>query len=111
MLYRIEADKFLIVSRDFDRDIQNLYDLCKKFEDFIEKDAVYINEHEIDLNMTIGLAKSDSNNAFKYVQRVISYARRKFEPILIYNDAFNIQESFEENIKWIKKIKNGVKKS
>ena len=109
MLYRIEADKFLIVSRDFDRDIQNLYDLCKKFEDFIEKDAVYINEHEIDLNMTIGLAKSDSNNAFKYVQRVISYARRKFEPILIYNDAFNIQESFEENIKWIKKIKNGVK--
>ena len=42
-------------------------------------------------------------------QRVLSYARRKFEPILIYNDSFNIQESFEENIKWIKKIKNGVK--
>ncbi|WP_143145214.1 EAL domain-containing protein, partial [Arcobacter sp. LA11] len=70
---------------------------------------VYIDDHEIDLNITIGIAKNDANNAYKYAQRVISYARRKFEPILIYNDSFNIQESFEENIKWIKKIKNGVK--
>lgn len=109
ILYRIEADKFLVVAKDYNKDIQELYDLCKKFEDYIEEDPVYIDEHEIDLNITIGLAKNQSNNAYKYVQRVISYARRKFEPILIYNDDFNIQESFEENIKWIKKIKNGVK--
>ena len=109
ILYRIEADKFLVVAKDFNKDIQELYDLCKRFEDFIEEDPVSIDEHEIDLNITIGLAKSESSNAYKYVQRVISYARRKFEPILIYNDDFNIQESFEENIKWIKKIKNGVK--
>lgn len=108
-LYRIEADKFLAVARDYHKEVQDLYDLCKKFEDYIEEDPVYIDDHEIDLNITIGIAKNDSNNAYKYAQRVISYARRKFEPILIYNDSFNIQESFEENIKWIKKIKSGMK--
>ena len=109
ILYRIEADKFLVISRDFNKDIEDFYALCKKFEDYIEEDPIYIDEHEIDLNITIGIAKSETNDAYKYVQRVISYARRKFEPILIYNDSFNIQQSFEENIKWIKKIKNGVK--
>lgn len=108
-IYRVEADKFLVISKDYNLDIQNFYDLCKKFEDFIEEDPVSIDEHEIDLNITIGIAKSSDSNAYKYAQRVISYARKKFEPILIYNDSFNIQESFEENIKWIKKIKNGVK--
>ncbi len=109
-LYRIEADKFLAVAKNSDKDIQKLYDLCKKFEDYIEEDPVCIDEYEIDLNITIGIAESEDNDiAFKYAQRVISYARRKFEPILIYNDSFNIQESFEENIKWIKKIRNGVK--
>jgi diguanylate cyclase (GGDEF)-like protein len=108
-VYRIEADKFLVVAKDFKKDVQELYDLCKKFEEFIEEDPVYIDEHEIDLNITIGIAKNSDSNAYKHVQRVLSYARRKFEPILIYNDSFNIQESFEENIKWIKKIKNGVK--
>jgi diguanylate cyclase (GGDEF)-like protein len=108
-IYRVEADKFLVISKDYELDIQEFYDLCKKFEDFIEEDPVCIDEHEIDLNITIGIAKSEDGNAYKYAQRVISYARKKFEPILIYNDSFNIQESFEENIKWIKKIKNGVK--
>ncbi len=109
-LYRIEADKFLAVAKNSNKDIQKLYDLCKKFEDYIEEDPVCIDEYEIDLNITIGIAESEDNDiAFKYAQRVISYARRKFEPILIYNDSFNIQESFEENIKWIKKIRNGVK--
>lgn len=108
-IYRVEADKFLVISKEYELDIQEFYDLCKKFEDFIEEDPVCIDEHEIDLNITIGIAKSEDGNAYKYAQRVISYARKKFEPILIYNDSFNIQESFEENIKWIKKIKNGVK--
>ncbi len=109
IIYRIEADKFAVISKNFDRDVNSFYDLCKKFEEFIEQEPVYIDEHEIDLNITIGIAKSDANNAYKYAQRVVTYARKKFEPILIYNDSFNIQESFEENIKWIKKIKTGVK--
>ncbi len=108
-LYRIEADKFLIVAKDYDIETQKLYDLCKKFKDFIEKESIYIDEYEIDLNITIGLAKSDNNNAYKYTQRVISYARKRFESILVYNESFNIQKSFEENIKWIKKIKTGIK--
>ena len=108
-IYRIEADKFLVVSKTYDKDVQEIYDICKNFEDYIEKDPIYLDEHEIDLNITIGIAKDEEGNAYKHVQRVISYARRKFEPILIYNESFNIQESFEENIKWIKKIKNGVK--
>lgn len=108
-IYRIEADKFLIVSIDYNRSVEDLHKLCKSFEDYVEEDQISIEEYEIDLNITIGISKSSEGNAYKYVQRVISYARRKFEPILIYNESFNIQESFEENIKWIKKIKNGVK--
>ena len=108
-IYRIEADKFLVISKNYEFDVQEFYKLCKKFETYIEEDPVCIDEHEIDLNITIGIAQSSDGNAYKYAQRVIAYARKKFEPILIYNDSFNIQESFEENIKWIKKIKNGVK--
>ena len=109
LIYRVEADKFLVIAKNYDLDVNEFYDLCKKFEDYIEEDPVSIDEHEIDLNITIGIAKSSDGNAYKYAQRVIAYARKRFEPILIYNDSFNIQESFEENIKWIKKIKNGVK--
>ena len=110
-IYRMEADKFAIVSKDNNKDVNEFYDLCKTFADKIEKDSLFINEDEIDINVTIGIAQGDGQRAFKYSQRVINYARNKMQRILIYNESFNIQESFEENIKWVKQVKVGFREN
>ncbi len=108
-IYRIEADKFAIVCKDHTKDIEEFKKLCKDFANSVQKETILIDDNEIDLNVTIGIAKGDGNRAYKYSQRVIAYARNKFEQVMIYDDSFNIQESFEDNIKWVKKIKNGLK--
>jgi len=110
-IYRMEADKFAIVYKDKNEDVNKFYNLCKSFADKIEKDSLFINEDEIDINVTIGIAKGDGSRAFKYSQRVINYARSKMQRIMIYNEAFNIQESFEENIKWVKQVKIGFREN
>ena len=108
-VFRIEADKFAIVVINKDENVNEFYNLCKIFADNIEQNALYINDAEIDVNITIGIAKGDGQMAFKYSQRVINYARNKLQRIMIYNESFNIQESFEENIKWVKQVKIGFK--
>ncbi|MFY9075231.1 diguanylate cyclase [Malaciobacter mytili] len=108
-IYRIEADKFAIVCKDHTKDIEEFKKLCKDFANSVQKETILIDDNEIDLNVTIGIAKGDGNRAYKYSQRVIAYARNKFEQVMIYDDSFNIQESFEDNIRWVKKIKNGLK--
>jgi len=110
-LYRMEADKFAIVSSDKNKDINDFYNLCKSFADKIEKNSLFINEDEIDINITIGIAQGDTTQVFKYSQRVINYARSKLQRIMIYNESFNIQQSFEENIKWVKQVKIGFRKN
>ncbi len=110
-IYRMEADKFAIVSKDNNKDVNEFYDLCKEFADKIERDSLFINDDEIDINVTIGIAQGDGQRAFKYSQRVINYARSKMQRILIYNESFNIQESFEENIKWVKQVKIGFREN
>ncbi|MAD42463.1 MAG: diguanylate cyclase [Arcobacter sp.] len=108
-IYRMDADKFAIVSLNKSLEVSSFYDQCSSFADKIEKDALCINEEEIDINITIGIAKGDGSRAYKYTQRVINYARAKHQRIMIYNESFNIQESFEENIKWVKQLKIGFK--
>ena len=110
-IYRMEADKFAIVSKDNNQDVNEFYNLCKSFADKIEKDSLFINEDEIDINVTIGIAQGDGQRAFKYSQRVINYARSKMQRIMIYNESFNIQESFEENMKWVKQVKIGFREN
>ena len=111
IVYRIEADKFTIVSRKSNQDVNEFYDLCKAFADKIEKESLLIDEDEIDINVTIGIAQGDGARAFKYSQRVINYARTKLQRIMIYNESFKIQQSFEENIKWVKQLKVGFREN
>lgn len=111
LVYRIEADKFAIVAKMKNQDIDKFYDLCKSFADKIEKESLLIDEDEIDINITIGIAQGDGSRAFKYSQRVINYARTKLQRIMIYNESFKIQQSFEENIKWVKQLKIGFREN
>ncbi len=110
LVYRIEADKFTIVSRKSNQDVNEFYDICKAFADKIEKESLLIDEDEIDINITIGIAQGDGARAFKYSQRVINYARSKLQRIMIYNESFKIQQSFEDNIKWVKQLKQDLEK-
>lgn len=41
----------------------------------------------------------------------MNYARSNFKKIMIYDDSFNIQKSFENNIKWLKQLKLGFKEN
>ena len=107
-IYRIEADKFAIVTLGTNLSINEFKERCTIFAEKIERSAILIGEHSIDLHITIGIAKAKAEDVFRYTQRVINYARKKFEQILIYEDSYNFQEDFEENMRWVKKVKNGI---
>lgn len=107
-IYRIESDKFSILAKNHSS-VDEFYNFCRVFIDKIELESFYINDNEIDINVTIGIAKSKGLLAYKYSQRIISYARRKFQKIMIYDESYQIQQSFEENLKWIKQLKQGFK--
>jgi hypothetical protein len=51
------------------------YNTCKAFADKIEKESLLIDEDEIDINITIGIAQGDGARAFKYSQRVINLCK------------------------------------
>lgn len=110
-IYRIEADKFAIVANEHEQNLDEFVEICRDFADKIEKESLYIQDNEIDINLTIGIAKGDGSRAFKYSQRVINYARSKLQRIMVYNEAFKIQQSFEENIKWVKQLKTGFREN
>ncbi len=107
-LYRLEADKFAIIAKDFDKDVEKFKEECEEFSKVIDTLYLDIEGTEVDINITIGIAKSEHSDAYVHTQRMISYARKKFERIMIYDDSFNIKESFQENIIWVKKIKNAL---
>ena len=107
-LYRIESDKFAVIPKN-KMDTKGFFVTCKDFLEKIENEPFLIDDNEIDVNITIGIAEGDGSQAYKYTKRIISYARKTFQKIMIYDDSYNIHISFEQNIKWIKQLKQGFK--
>ena len=108
-LYRVGADKFVILSKDDDKDIDGFKKICESFALYIDTHGIVLTDNTIDLNITIGIAESSDQHAYEYAQRVIQKARKNFLQLMIYDkDLFEQQEDFKENIKWIKKLKNGI---
>ena len=111
LIYRTGADKFAIIAKESNLDLDQFYNICKSFMDKIEKESIVIDDDEIDINITMGIAQGNGEIAFKYSQRVIKYARKRLQKIMIYTDEFKLQQSFENNIKWIKQLKLGFKEN
>lgn len=107
-IYRAEADKFVIIAKDSNYQLEQFYTQCKDFIALIEKEDIDIDDNKIDLNITIGIAKSDYSQAYKHAQRVLHYARANLKSIMIYDESLNIKKNIEDNLSWIKKIKYGV---
>ncbi|MFW2605609.1 EAL domain-containing protein [Aliarcobacter butzleri] len=110
-IYKLDVDKFVVVAVNSGKNVEEFYKYTKSFINKIENQSFLVNENEIDINLTVGVSHANGALAYKYAQRTITYARTKLRKIMIYNDSFNIHQSFENNIKWLKQLKNGFKEN
>ncbi|WP_323645128.1 EAL domain-containing response regulator [Aliarcobacter butzleri] len=110
-VYKLDVDKFVVVAVNSGKSVEEFYKYTKSFINKIENQSFLVNENEIDINLTVGVSHVNGALAYKYAQRTITYARTKLRKIMIYNDSFNIHQSFENNIKWLKQLKNGFKEN
>ncbi|MDN5043785.1 REC domain-containing phosphodiesterase [Aliarcobacter butzleri] len=110
-IYKLDVDKFVVVAVNSGKSVEEFYKYTKSFIGKIENQSFLVNENEIDINLTVGVSHANGALAYKYAQRTITYARTKLRKIMIYNDSFNIHQSFENNIKWLKQLKNGFKEN
>jgi diguanylate cyclase (GGDEF)-like protein len=108
-IYRVGSDKFVALASDEELDDAYLKSISEKFTKDIDSNGIVLPDDEIDVNTTIGIASADDQHAFEYAQRVVQKARSKFIQIMVYDpNLFEQQEDFRENIKWIKKLKQGL---
>ena len=108
-IYRVGSDKFVVLCKEQDKKIDNFRNSLESFLSHMDTHGIIVSDNIIDLNITIGVAQADDQHTFEYAQRVLQKARKKFIQLMIYDKAnFEQKEDFEENIKWIKKLKNGI---
>lgn len=108
-VYRVGSDKFVVLCEDKENKLDTFKSSLDGFLSHMDTHGIILSDNIVDLNITIGVAQSDDHHGFEYAQRVLQRARQKFIQIMFYEKAnFEQKEDFEENINWIKKLKDGI---
>ncbi|MGB5867990.1 MAG: response regulator, partial [Arcobacteraceae bacterium] len=108
-IYRVGSDNFVVLCNEQNTDIKEFSKICKNFINHTTHNGLEIGGENIDISITIGIAQSNDKHAFEYAQRAIPKARKRSLDILEYDkEQFEQKKDIEENIAWIKKLKNGL---
>jgi len=108
-IYRVGSDNFVVLCKNFNTSVQEFKQTCQTFINHIAEDGIEIDNEEIDISVTIGVAQANDKHAFEYAQRAIPKARKRYLDIIEYDkEQFEQKKDIEENIAWIKKLKSGL---
>jgi diguanylate cyclase (GGDEF)-like protein len=109
-LYRVGADKFVIHAKDNNLSQDDLKAKCLEFITIVDDTGIELDTgNNINIGITIGIAKSTKHQTFENAQRVLNSAKSKFIQVMVYDeDIHDTHKNFEENLSWVKKLKDGL---
>jgi len=106
-LFRLNGDEFVILSSEQNKDliVENTTQLIQK----LNSESIFINDEEISLHLSIGISFEENASLLSTANMALKIARRDSKNIIVYDSSICLNAEYENNIKWIKKVKDAIK--
>lgn len=105
-LYRLSGDEFILISSS--NDLVQATEYAQLLFDKCTQASILIDEQEISLNITIGISFEENTQLITTANMAIIAARKEAVSIKVYTDKLSLNDEYENNIKWIKEIKDAI---
>jgi diguanylate cyclase (GGDEF)-like protein len=104
-IYKLHADEFAIILKNFENKeyVQNFIENVHKI---LSRDML-INELEISLSMSIGIAQT-SKDILADTDMALKLAKEKRKNIIFFDKSMKIVEKYEENLSQLRKLKLAI---
>jgi len=105
-LYRLNGDEFVMLFKDCNS--LQLIQEVSRIKNSISAQALIVDEQNIFLNFSIGVSQENNEVLLSTANMALEVARRESKDVLIYNSSHALNKEYENNILWIKKIKDAI---
>ncbi|MFZ3052184.1 MAG: EAL domain-containing protein [Sulfuricurvum sp.] len=114
-VYKLPVDEYVILIKSACNQAE-VSECITKLSLHLNKKIFTAVDQEISLNVTIGIAgcKSDDvqiddkKEVMAYADMALKLAKKTRKNYLYYDDSFHIKEDYENNLSWIKRLRNAI---
>jgi len=105
-IYHLQGDEFVIFNKDIIKD-----DFINKITEVISlvsTTPISLDSEELFLNLSTAISFEDKDKILTTADMALKIAKKEKKNILVYTDNISLDEEYQNNIKWAKKIKDGL---
>jgi diguanylate cyclase (GGDEF)-like protein/PAS domain S-box-containing protein len=106
-LYKLAGDEFVVLS--VERNENELKSNIENMIRYLNDTPLIINEQEISLSISVGISLEENESLLETSSMALKHAKRVGKHIVIYSDEVSLNQEYENNIKWVKEIRDAIK--
>ncbi len=114
-VYKLPVDEYVILVKSACSQ-EEISQCITSLSHHLNKKIFTVADQEISLNVTIGIAGcnfdenqiEDKKEAIAYADMALKLAKKTRKNYLYYDEAFHIKEDYENNLSWIKRLRNAI---
>ena len=106
-VFRLNGDEFVVLFSNITQ--QEVIKRAQELREKISAEPIKIDSQEISLHLSAGVSLEENSALLSTANMALKIARRESKNIVIYNHALSLNKEYENNILWIKKIKDAIK--
>ncbi|EQB40663.1 diguanylate cyclase [Sulfurimonas hongkongensis] len=106
-IYRVSGDEFAILARDMKAHsvVQKAQDIVK----FIDSHIYEVQGETIELSATLSISFEEKDNLHVTADMALKIARREAKDLIVYDKSMSLDDEYENNMLWTKRIKDAIK--
>jgi diguanylate cyclase (GGDEF)-like protein len=105
-VFRLNGDEFVILFSNIEQN--KVIEHAHELRDKISAEPIVIDTEEISLHLSAGVSFEENSALLSTANMAIKIGRREAKNIVVYNSALSLNKEYENNILWIKKIKDAI---
>ncbi len=114
-VYKLPVDEYVILIQSSCSN-EEVSECITQLSLWLNNKIFTIADHEISLNVTIGIAGSDlktiyvadKKDVLAHSDMALKLAKKTRKNYLYYDESFHIKEDYENNLLWIKRLRNAI---
>lgn len=114
-VYKLPVDEYVILIKSAYNQ-EEIAECITNLSLHLNKKIFTAADQEISLNVTIGIAGcnfdnspiEDKKEAMAYADMALKLAKKTRKNYLYYDESFHIKEDYENNVSWIKRLRNAI---
>jgi len=105
-LYHLQGDEFVIFDKDISK--QSFLSKIENLQKKVSNTPIDIEDEQININLSCAISFEEKQNLLTTADMALKTAKKENKDIVVYNEHISLNEEYQNNLKWTKKIKKAI---